>query len=500
MDDRTLRSVEPSRSKSERIPPHNVEAEAAVLGAVLAGGRTLLAEVTAAGIEASSFYDSRHETVFAAMLTLDGAGTPVDIVTVADHLNRLRLLEMAGGTAHLAELQAATTASTTNARSHAAILVEHERLRRLVNVGGEIAEMGYRHVPSSEAQARATELLTRAAAAHPNDDRARPGGSFILDQPEGVPAVWGAGDEVLWAQGESLLIVGPAGVGKSTLAGQLVLCLANIIGRADLLGYPVAELGPGDRVLYLACDRPAQIARGMRRLVHPEHRALLDERLVVRPGPPPGDFATNPSALVELAAQHRAGVVVIDSLKDVALGLSDDKVGAGLNNALQRTLAEGVEVLALHHQRKGQDGRKPQKLEDVYGSTWITAGAGSVVLLWGNPGDPIVELRHLKQPAGDVGPLTLEHDHVAGITKVQAGFDPLTCLRHAPTGLTALEVARIMLAGSEPDEVARRKAQRRLDRLVNDGHAHRIEGTRGGSGGTTAARYVVVDVRRQEPA
>ena len=44
------------------------------------------------------------------------------------------------------------------------------------------------------------------------------GGTFILDIPEAIPALWGDGDDVLWAQGESLMIAGPLGLGKTTLA------------------------------------------------------------------------------------------------------------------------------------------------------------------------------------------------------------------------------------------------------------------------------------------
>src|SRR5688500_9512898 len=43
------------------------------------------------------------------------------------------------------------------------------------------------------------------------------------------------------------------------------------------------------------------------------------------------------------------------------------------------------------------------------------AGAGSVILLWGEPGGALVDLTHLKQPAGDVGPLRVFHDHATGI-------------------------------------------------------------------------------------
>jgi replicative DNA helicase len=229
-------------------------------------------------------------------------------------------------------------------------------------------------------------------------DRARliPGGAFILDAPKGVPAVWGSGDQVAWSRGEPLLIVGPTGVGKTTIAGQLVAARLEIGG--PVLGMPVA---PGKRVLYLACDRPAQVQRALARLVSEDDRQVLDERLVVWKGPPPADFARHPDTLLWMCKQTEADMAVLDSLKDLALKLSDDETGAVLHSALQRTLVEGVEVLGLHHQRKNAaSGGKPKGLEDVYGSTWITAGAGSVILLWGEAGDPVVELSHLKGGRG----------------------------------------------------------------------------------------------------
>jgi hypothetical protein len=88
-------------------------------------------------------------------------------------------------------------------------------------------------------------------AAEAIDTRLVPGGTFILDAPKGVPAVWGDGDQVAWSEGEPLLLVGPAGVGKTTLAGQLVMARLGLLGR--VLGMPVVA---GERVLYLACDRP----------------------------------------------------------------------------------------------------------------------------------------------------------------------------------------------------------------------------------------------------
>jgi KaiC/GvpD/RAD55 family RecA-like ATPase len=271
------------------------------------------------------------------------------------------------------------------------------------------------------------------------------GGSFLLDIPEGVPAVWGEADHVLWAEGEALLIVGPPGVGKTTVVGQLVRARLGL--APTVLGLPVAPTS--SKILYLAMDRPAQIARALRRGFTETDRAVLDDRLVVWKGPPPADLAEHPDLLLALASAAGADTVVGDSLKDMALGLSEDAVGAGINRAVQTALAAGVEVVIPHHQRKGQNGEKPKKLEDVYGSTWITAGTGSVVLLWGEAGAALVELVHLKPPAAEVGPWTIEHDHDAGTSTVVHGWDALRWLRLRPNGGTITEGAQAMTAKSK---------------------------------------------------
>lgn len=311
------------------------------------------------------------------------------------------------------------------------------------------------------------------------------GGAFLFDQPEGTPAVWGAGDEVLWPEGEALWIVGPPGVGKTTVVGQLV---RGRVGLADhAIAWPIAS---GRRVLYLAMDRPRQIARALRRHFTEDERAILDDRLIVWKGPPPADVAKHPGILVELARSAGADTLVIDSVKDAALKLSDDETGGAVNRAIQAVTVEGIEVVALHHQRKGQGGDKPKSLADVYGSTWLTAGAGSVLLLWGAPGDLVVELVHLKSAVAEIGPLKLAHDHGAGTTTISAGFDALAWLRNRDTnGGTAMDAARQMFEKSSPTDNERRKAQRRLDALVAKGLAIRTDGAKGGLEGSTPARY-----------
>lgn len=321
----------------------------------------------------------------------------------------------------------------------------------------------------AETQESSAEEAADAVAEEYWVGRTVAGGSFVLDAPEIPPAIWGEGEAIGWAQGEALMICGPAGVGKTTLVVQLVAARMGI-GPRQVLGMRVR---PGSaRTLYLAMDRPPQIARAMARLFTTDHRDALDEKLIVWKGPPPYDLAKRPETLLQMCEFAGADTVVIDSLKDAVLKLSDDEAGGGYNKARQRALVAGVEVIEQHHQRKaGGDNKKPSKLDDVYGSTWITAGAGSVFVLWGEPGDPVVELIHLKQPMEQVGPYMVLHDHKAGTSQIHHQADLLTMARYQRhVGLNARLAAAALFSTEKPTEAQIQKARRKLASLVDAGH------------------------------
>lgn len=241
------------------------------------------------------------------------------------------------------------------------------------------------------------------------------GRQFILEMPTDPPALWGDGNRVAWAEGEGLLIQAPQGVGKTSLAQQLVNARIGI-GPPELLGLPV-QPGTGT-ILYLALDRPPQIARSWRRMVSEDDAQMLDRRVVVWQGPLPFRLTPDePERLVRWAVDELdiTDTVVVDSYKNLAPNLSDEKTGAMVDSVAQETLAEGIGWVALHHGRKANaENKKPNTLDDVYGSAWLTAGMGSVIALWGNPGDALVELTHLKQPAEPIGPMLVLHDHATG--------------------------------------------------------------------------------------
>jgi replicative DNA helicase len=306
------------------------------------------------------------------------------------------------------------------------------------------------------------------------------GADYILKAPDHVPAIFGQGRDVLWAQGEGLLIVGPQGVGKTTILQQLALRRAGVL-QGDLIGYSVAA--DTERLtLYLALDRPQQIARSFKRMVS-DDQALLLAGLVIWKGPLPFSVVKEPEKLLAFVqdigeiAKRPVGTVCADSIKDIAAPLSSDEVGSALNRAVGGLISAEIEFAASHHQRKAtSENKKPRSLDDVYGSTWLTAGMGSVLLAWGEPGDPIIELTHLKQPAEEVGPLDLVHDHEHGVTTRRDRLDAWAILQGATTtGVTVADAAQA-LYGINVSKAQIEKARRKLERFVTDGDAVKIKG------------------------
>src|ERR1700733_7666463 len=81
------------------VPPHNLDAEQSVLGAILLSDRSLYALVIEEGLRPEDFYRERHGAIYAAMLALYNESDPVDVLTVTDRLRQTGKLDAAGGQA-----------------------------------------------------------------------------------------------------------------------------------------------------------------------------------------------------------------------------------------------------------------------------------------------------------------------------------------------------------------------------------------------------------------
>lgn len=124
----------------ERVPPQNIEAEQAVLGAMLID-KEAIAKATEV-LSADDFYREAHRVIFSAMLELYNKNEAVDMVTVTETLKRDNKLEDIGGIAYITSL-ANVVLTAANVKYHAEIVAEKSVLRQLVRVSTEIAAMGY---------------------------------------------------------------------------------------------------------------------------------------------------------------------------------------------------------------------------------------------------------------------------------------------------------------------------------------------------------------------
>ncbi|HVT77542.1 MAG TPA: DnaB-like helicase N-terminal domain-containing protein, partial [Acidimicrobiales bacterium] len=123
------------------MPPHDLSAEASLLGAMLLSPIAIGA-ATEVRLTAADFYKPAHGHIYEAIEALYHRGDPADPVTVADELRRDGLLEAIGGPNTLADL-ATNTPAISNAARYARIVEEFSQLRRLIGVAAEIADLGY---------------------------------------------------------------------------------------------------------------------------------------------------------------------------------------------------------------------------------------------------------------------------------------------------------------------------------------------------------------------
>jgi replicative DNA helicase len=136
-----------------RIPPHNIEAEQAVLGCMLLDP-DVIPTVTEL-VKSSDFYRDDHREICEAIFDITERAGPVDIITVSEQLQSRGTLDAVGGLDYLAAITSAVP-TTANARHYAKIVEEKSLLRKLIKAASEISAASY------EASEEAVFVLDRA--------------------------------------------------------------------------------------------------------------------------------------------------------------------------------------------------------------------------------------------------------------------------------------------------------------------------------------------------
>lgn len=139
-----------------QLMPQNVEAEEAVLGAILVNPRCLDKVVSI--LKPEYFYKPAHRYIYEAIMQLTNNSDVVDIVSVSDTLNINQKLELVGGRAFINDLSLKCITSS-NVEYYAKIIEEKAIKRSLINAGSEITTSGYDLTPSSESLEKAEKLI-----------------------------------------------------------------------------------------------------------------------------------------------------------------------------------------------------------------------------------------------------------------------------------------------------------------------------------------------------
>ncbi|MEI6296146.1 MAG: replicative DNA helicase [bacterium] len=123
-----------------RTPPHDIDAEKALLGGLLMKPQVIpdIADL----IDHESFYSGKNSNVFKAVFDLYNKGEPIDIVSLSSRLKEKNNLEQAGGSSYLAEL-VNSVPSSTNTEHYARIIQKKAILRKLIESGDHISELGF---------------------------------------------------------------------------------------------------------------------------------------------------------------------------------------------------------------------------------------------------------------------------------------------------------------------------------------------------------------------
>ncbi|WP_237209006.1 replicative DNA helicase [Rothia nasimurium] len=144
-----------SQSEFVRTPPHDDTAEQSVLGGMMLS-KDAIADVVEVIGGGADFYKPAHEMIYEAIIHLYGHGEPADAITVADELTKRGELNRVGGAAYLHSLIAAVP-TAANAGFYAEIVAERAMLRRLVEAGTKIVQLGYSGDGEAEALVNAAQ-------------------------------------------------------------------------------------------------------------------------------------------------------------------------------------------------------------------------------------------------------------------------------------------------------------------------------------------------------
>jgi replicative DNA helicase len=217
-------------NRSLRKPPQNVEAEKALLGAIILKPDVM--HDVSVTVFPESFYADKHRNIFSAISQIFSKGDPIDLVSVVTKLKDMSVLDRVGGAAYITELIEMVPAAG-NATYYAEQVLNKSTLRNLIHAADDIAEIGFGDPESvDEALDQAEKKIFQATQA-PSAQKFYPIGSALKEAWErfehlsanqdvrrGVPSGFAALDNVLsgFQKSDLIILAARPSMGKTTFA------------------------------------------------------------------------------------------------------------------------------------------------------------------------------------------------------------------------------------------------------------------------------------------
>jgi len=265
-----------AENSKPRIPPHNVDAEASLLGAMMLSEEAI-STVLELGLTDQDFYKPAHRHIFDAIRALTIGGEPVDPVTVGEELRKAALLEGIGGLDALVRLQNATPA-ISSAERYATIVRDAAKLRRVITAAAAIAEIAYSEPPDVDKALDEAESKIYDVSAGKLNEGAQQLNDLLMQSLEtieerwnnpnsltGVPTGFTKLDELLLGlQPGALNVIGARpGMGKSALALNMAVNVArNTMRPVIFFSLEMSAYELSQRVLASEASVPSEVLRG----------------------------------------------------------------------------------------------------------------------------------------------------------------------------------------------------------------------------------------------
>ena len=388
-----------------RVPPHSLEAEVSVLGALLLDKNAIVS--VAEFLHSDHFYDAKHSSIFEAMLSLYEAREPIDVVTVGEHLKKQKRLKEVGGATYLAEL--VNRVPTSAHVEHYGKIVKDQAIKRaLMQAAARLVEF------SLDEGMVADELLDRAEsevfsltqqhlAQAFTPVRAALAESFDrLDELHksqgglrGVPSGFKSIDDALAGFQKSNLIILAArpGIGKTALALNIAQFIAvNVKRPVGIFSLEMSKEELVDRLLVAQADIDAWRLK----------TGKLDENDFTKLSDAMGELAEAPLyiddtpalSVLEMRTKARrlqvekgVDLLVVDYLQLVRGRNLENRVqevseiSQGLKNLARELKLPVIAISQLSRAVEQRGTRRPQ-LADLRESGAIEQDADVVMFLW----------------------------------------------------------------------------------------------------------------------